>query len=239
MPFVTPIAGHMMACTGIVLLLAAILAFPHIIAARVSKKRGSQDRLELALEAAQMGTWELDLIHDTSIRSLQHDQIFGYDSIQPNWQFGDFLHQVLPEDRGPVLAALQEARRTGFLKYECGITWPDGSQHTIAVQGRTYYDLRGKPARMLGVVQETTERQRILEALRTNEERYRGLVENTGAWIWETDAEIRFTYSNRKVQDTLGYEPEEMIGRTPLEFVPPEEQDAVVGKMAQMASTPL
>lgn len=59
----------------------------------------SQARLDLALEAAQMGVWDLDLVHDTSVRSLQHDHIFGYRSIQPNWRAADFFQHVVPEDR--------------------------------------------------------------------------------------------------------------------------------------------
>ncbi|MCX6690525.1 MAG: PAS domain S-box protein [Methanoregula sp.] len=40
----------------------------------------SEQRLELALNVSQMGTWDLDLVHHTAWRTLRHDQIFGYDS---------------------------------------------------------------------------------------------------------------------------------------------------------------
>ncbi|MBZ5617416.1 MAG: PAS domain S-box protein [Acidobacteriia bacterium] len=194
--------------------------------------------LDLALESAQMGVWDLDLVHDTSVRTLQHDRIFGYTSIQPDWRTEDFFHHVVPEDRERVRAALQEALRTGYLNNECWIARPDGSRHAIAVQGRTYYGLEGKPVRMLGVVVETTERRRVLEALQTSQERYRALVETTSDWIWETDAEIRFSYSSLKVRDMLGYEPEELIGSPALELVVPEERDGVERKIRDLQATP-
>ncbi|UOQ76936.1 PAS domain-containing protein [Hymenobacter sp. 5516J-16] len=45
----------------------------------------SQELLQLALTAGQMGTWHLDLRTNTSERSLQHDQLFGYTEPQPEW----------------------------------------------------------------------------------------------------------------------------------------------------------
>ncbi|HSM88718.1 MAG TPA: PAS domain S-box protein [Desulfobacterales bacterium] len=61
-------------------------------------------------------------------------------------------------------------------------------------------------------------------AARHQEERqYRSLVEVTSDWIWEVDPEGRYTFSNRAVADILGYPPEEVIGRTPFDFMPPAE----------------
>jgi PAS domain S-box-containing protein len=55
------------------------------------------------------------------------------------------------------------------------------------------------------------------------EKRYRSLVEATSDWIWEVDPEGRYTFSNRAVAEILGYPPEEVIGRTPFDFMPPAE----------------
>ena len=62
-----------------------------------------------------------------------------------------------------------------------------------------------------------------MNALRDNEERFRGLVETTSDWIWEVDAHGVYTYASPKVKDLLGYAPEEVIGRTPFVFMPPDE----------------
>ncbi len=61
------------------------------------------------------------------------------------------------------------------------------------------------------------------ELKRTSEERYRSLVETTADWIWEVNAEGVYTYASPKVKDLLGYEPFEVVGRTPFDFMPAEE----------------
>jgi PAS domain S-box-containing protein len=60
-------------------------------------------------------------------------------------------------------------------------------------------------------------------ARRRSEERYRALVETTCDWIWEVDAQARYTYASPRVQDILGYSPAEMLGKTPFDFMAPED----------------
>ena len=64
-------------------------------------------------------------------------------------------------------------------------------------------------------------------ALLLNEERFRSLVEATSDWIWEIDAQGVYTYASPKVRDLLGYEPEEVVGKTPFDFMPPDEAERV------------
>jgi PAS domain S-box-containing protein len=61
------------------------------------------------------------------------------------------------------------------------------------------------------------------EELRKSEEWFRALVETTSDWVWEVDVKGVYTYTSPKVLDLLGYEPEEIIGRTPFDLMPPEE----------------
>ena len=61
------------------------------------------------------------------------------------------------------------------------------------------------------------------EKLRQTKERYRRLVETSLDWVWETDAPGRFTYSSPRVQDLLGYRPDEIVSHTAYEFMVPDE----------------
>jgi PAS domain S-box-containing protein len=65
------------------------------------------------------------------------------------------------------------------------------------------------------------------EGLRKSEERFRSLVETTSDWVWEVDANGIYTYASPKVRELLGYEPAEIIGRTPFDLMPPEEAKRV------------
>ncbi|WP_080848746.1 sensor domain-containing protein [Cytobacillus gottheilii] len=57
----------------------------------------------------------------------------------------------------------------------------------------------------------------------TDEERYRVLVEHVSDWIWEVDEKGIYTYASPRVKDILGYEPCEVIGKTPFDLMEPGE----------------
>ena len=58
-----------------------------------------------------------------------------------------------------------------------------------------------------------------------SEERFRSLVEATSDFIWEVDRDIVFVYASPKVKDLLGYEPEEVIGKTPFDLMTPDQAE--------------
>jgi PAS domain S-box-containing protein len=53
--------------------------------------------------------------------------------------------------------------------------------------------------------------------------RYQALVETVSDWIWEVDARGVYTFSSPQVRNILGYEPAEVLGRTPFDLMPPNE----------------
>lgn len=65
------------------------------------------------------------------------------------------------------------------------------------------------------------------EAQQESKERFRALTESTSDWIWEVDAKGIYTYASPKVEDLLGYNPEEVIGKTPFDLMPAEEAERV------------
>ncbi len=121
--------------------------------------KASEERLQLALEAAQFGVWDLDVINDRVFRSLRHDQIFGYDSLQPEWGVQIAMKHIVPEDHEQFQASFARALSTNTLSAEFRVSRvQDHSIHWVFAQGRVYRDRDGKPVRMMGVVSDTTER---------------------------------------------------------------------------------
>jgi PAS domain S-box-containing protein len=120
--------------------------------------RQSADRLQLALDAAGLGTWDLDLSNDTTVRSLRHDQMFGYSEPQREWGQANAERYVIEDDKPIFREAFRRALKTGLLAFEARVRWPDGSIHWIAPLGRTYYGEDGRAVRMAGVVADLTER---------------------------------------------------------------------------------
>jgi PAS domain S-box-containing protein len=60
-------------------------------------------------------------------------------------------------------------------------------------------------------------------ALRESEERYRTLVETVSDCVWEVDENAVYTFVSPRVRDLLGYEPGEILGKTPFDLMPPDE----------------
>lgn len=76
---------------------------------------------------------------------------------------------------------------------------------------------------------EIENRKRAEKELRKSEERFRALTESTSDWIWEVDVDGAYTYASPKANDLLGYKPEEIIGKTPFDFMPADEAERVAG----------
>ena len=114
----------------------------------------------------------------------------------------------------------EKMRKSGTARFETSHRRKDGSTFPVEVSmGAVTLDkLYG-----LGIVRDISERKQAAEALRQSEERFRALVESTSDWIWEVDRDGIYTYASPRVEMLLGYKPEEVLGRTPFDFMPPDE----------------
>ncbi len=67
------------------------------------------------------------------------------------------------------------------------------------------------------------ERELLMKSLEESKDRYRNLIETTSDWIWESDCDGRYTYSSPRVKDFLGYLPEEILNKTLMDIVSPQQ----------------
>jgi len=88
----------------------------------------------------------------------------------------------------------------------------------------------------LGLAEDITARRQSMEALANSESRFRNLIETTSDWIWEVDSAMRYTYASPQVQHMLGYSPEEVIGKSPLDFMAPDEAARVTAEFGPIAA---
>ncbi|MBI3414593.1 MAG: PAS domain-containing protein [Verrucomicrobia bacterium] len=150
--------------------------------------RQSESSLVRAQRIGQIGSWEVDLQRQTLRWSAETFRIFGRAADEFTPTTADFLAAVHPEDLPAVRASSETARRTGErYQIEHRILRPDGSQRFVVEQAEVLRDDLGKPAKLVGTVQDITDRKLIEQALQLSEERLRLAVEGAelGTWHWE------------------------------------------------------
>ncbi|RXD06760.1 hybrid sensor histidine kinase/response regulator [Sphingomonas sp. UV9] len=125
---------------------------------RTSELRSARESLEIALEAAGMGSWDIDLATGESRRTMRHDAIFGYPEGRAEWGLDTFLSHVDARQRAIVTRAMDEAMKTGVIDVEFRIDAADGQSRWVVSKGRVRYDDTGAPFRMTGVISDVTDR---------------------------------------------------------------------------------
>lgn len=143
--------------------------------------RENEKRLRIALDAAQIGDWEIDLLQGKSRWSLRYGQIFGLSHPLPlTGGTRDFLDCVHPEDRTRVAASLDESREDCRDWYsEFRIVRPDREVRWVWIRGSFFRDNWGRISTMFGLVADITEQKIAEERKKRDEDQQRLLERNS------------------------------------------------------------
>ena len=121
--------------------------------------RESEKRLRLAIDAAQMGSWDWNLQTNEVIWNARHEIILGYEPGTPLRTFNDFVARLHPEDAQRVQSRLRQAidRDTD---YSCDFrsSGPTAASAGFPVWAACFTIPDGRPARMLGMIMDITDR---------------------------------------------------------------------------------
>ncbi|PIW51340.1 MAG: sensor domain-containing diguanylate cyclase [Zetaproteobacteria bacterium CG12_big_fil_rev_8_21_14_0_65_54_13] len=120
----------------------------------------------------------------------------------------------------------QQLRQVGGARFDSLHRRKDGSTFPVEVSAKM---IETDKAYLFCIVRDITERKLAAEAMAASEKRFRNLVESVSDWVWEVDEQGRYTYCSPNIKDMLGYEPAELIGKSPLELMPVAEAARVAG----------
>jgi signal transduction histidine kinase/CheY-like chemotaxis protein len=125
----------------------------------------AQQSLTMALEAAQMRTWNFDLAKFGIERSPPREALSKVcGSLIAEWG-RDTGERLLPEHQEALGAALRQAFGTGNFRIDGQVVRPDDELRWVVAEGRLYRDERGKPLRLAGTIRDVTERRQVEENL--------------------------------------------------------------------------
>lgn len=183
-------------------------------------------RFRVALASAELGAWDWDLRTNQTWRSIEHDRIFGYAELLPQWGPELFLKHVLSEDQSRAKSALADAVNGIPMQFECRIRRAnDHAIRCISVQGDMVRGATREPLRIIGVVQDITHQREAQERLRIADERFRLLADGVRDYgIFMLDPAGRVVSWNKGAERLHGYSEEEAVSKPIAIFYPPEAQ---------------
>ncbi|HLM05351.1 MAG TPA: SpoIIE family protein phosphatase [Blastococcus sp.] len=165
-------------------------------------------RVELAIDAAEIGSFDYDLVSGRLVWDDRLVEIFGYDRDSFDETIDAFTARLHPDDRARTLEAMRDAVETsGEYDAEFRIVLPSGQTRWVQARGRGLADDRGNPVRLLGAAFDTTRQ-------RGDDARVARVLETMNAAFFALDPEWRFTYVNAEAERLLERPREELLGNS-------------------------
>jgi PAS domain S-box-containing protein len=159
------------AYSGIVLAMGYELSNDMLRTAQLAKQleaseanlRETQQRMELAANAAELGMWMWDIVRNELWITDKGRALFGF-APSEKLDFDRFRSRVHPEDRESVLKAVENSLRTGAeYRSDYRVILPDGQLRWIAGRGHVEFNGAGRPVRMRGASLDITKRKQAEE----------------------------------------------------------------------------
>ncbi len=195
----------------------------------------SEERLRLAVDNADIGFWDVDLVNDAMIWPARTKAMFG---ISPDVQvtLADFYAGLHPDDRHQITeafaAAADPARRAFYDVEYRTVGKEDGVERWVAAKGRGLFDRDGCCVRVAGTAIEITSRKAAEAALAESEERARLAVEGAKLGAWDWDLESSSGWWSPRTAEIMGVDSGE--GVTPqcrARLIHPDDREAVAGAL--------
>lgn len=174
--------------------------------------RKNEARLSAALEVAQLGAFEWNVMTDVVKMDVRSREIFG---LPPEGEIAapEVLGRIHPEDLERVLAEVQRSRQQlTRLETRYRIVVPGGDVRSVISINHVIPGADDKAERMVGVFSEITERERAATALQEAELRSRTILDSISDGFFTLGRDWRFIFLNRAAQDILNRRPDELIG---------------------------
>jgi len=187
-----------------------------------------------ALEISDIGIWEWNLSDNRLHWSEKTLDLWGFAPGTFNAAFDEFAKRIYPADHSALQAALDECLGHGNqrrIQQRLRLIMPDASLRWVEILGTVERDTEGRPGRLFGVVMDITERQQTEQALRTNEGRYRALVEDTPALICSFLRDGEISFANRAYCDYFGTTPEAILGSSIFDLIPEPDRGSLHAKL--------
>ncbi|HEB02036.1 MAG TPA: PAS domain S-box protein [Nitrospirae bacterium] len=190
---------------------------------RAEEKLGeSKSNLAMAQKMARIGSWEYNSVTNKCIWSDETYRLFGFEPQEFEITYKYYLDAILhPEDRERVVEEVNNAlEHDDEYEGEYRIITKDGRVLTMHSIAKLYRDSNGNTVRMIGSIQDITERKQVEDELKKSNERFRLALDNSKITVFNQDSELRYTWVYNPAP---GLSPDFVVGKTDHDLVPDED----------------
>ena len=180
----------------------------------------SEARLSTAMEFARVGYWELPRSRESALWSEHVYSLYGIPGEYPAG-VSTLLKIINPDDFPAYLQSMENAFSAGtehrviFRIYR----HDNGEERWIDCRGKPVMGADGTPEKVVGFIQDITERKHAEEALRLSEARYHNAFQNSlDAIVLNRVSDGKFLDANPAFLDLFGYKRDEVVGHTSIEL---------------------
>lgn len=166
-----------------------------------------EERTRIAVEAAEMGTWEWHLATDEVFWNEQHFRLLGMQPQSGPVESAIFLQHVHPNDQTRISDQLRDTieHRVPY-DAEFRVVTDGGQTRWMSGYGRVTQEIEGQPTRLSGVMFDITDRMQVQEALRQSEERLLLAINGAHIVTWEINVQTGEAQSSPNVEEVIGFE---------------------------------
>jgi PAS domain S-box-containing protein len=134
----------------------------------------SKQKLDIVIDASELGTYELNLLTDEITCSDKYLEIFGFtEGIAPTHE--QLINSLHPAEMQTRNKAFRDGLVSGTLFYQAKILWDDKTIHWIEVKGKVFYDEEKRPVKLIGTVGDITAEKIQQQELTESEKKLRTL----------------------------------------------------------------
>lgn len=192
----------------------------------------SKQRLDLAQQAGQIGTFDWDIVQGTISWNEELEALYGLDAGTFNGTYEGWLGYIHPDDVANVQHRIQDAleEKREFL-IDFRIKYANGAIRWMGGRAKVFFE-EGRAVRMIGINQDITER-------KLAEERslyLASVVQSSDDAIISKNLEGIITSWNRGAEEIFGYRASEIIGKSILTIIPPDrhpEERIILARLRQ------
>ncbi len=212
-------------------LLTWLLMYVHERTQRDAKEiEQSELRLATIIDTALDAVVQMDADGHVTGWNAQAELLFGWKRTEA---IGRLLHETIipPQFRKSHVDGMNAFFQTGtgpVLNSRIEMTAQRRNGDEFPVELAITQLKIGKEHMFTSFIRDITERKLAEQALRISEQRFRDVSEAAGEYLWEIDTNMVYTYVSNRSVEVKGFAPEELLGHTPMDFMPKEDAESVI-----------